>query len=82
MNKTWAKETDKLFFKHLPLTLNKAIKREQRISKSTPFSLESTIQVRTIAVSVSLVHLKIEMSLQFKESKMKERDGLQAYKTS
>lgn len=73
---------DKLFFKHLPLTLNKAIKREQRISKSTPFSLESIIQVRTIAVSVSLVHLKIEMSLQFKQSKMEERDGLQAYKTS
>lgn len=73
---------DKLFFKHLPLTLNKAIKRKQRISKSTPFSLESTIQVRTIAVSISLGHLKIEMSLQFKESKMEERDGLQAYKTS
>ena len=47
-----------------------------------PFSLESTIQVRTIAVSISLVYLKIEMSLQFKESKMEERDGLQAYKTS
>ena len=70
---------DKFFFKRLPLMLKKGIKRKQRFSKSTPFSLENLHVIqgrRAVSMSVSKVHLKIGMSLQFTDSKVKERDDL------
>lgn len=73
-----------ILFKRLPLVLKKGSKRKQRLSKSTPLSLEklTVIQVRAVSMSVSKVHLKIGLSLQFTESKVEERDGLQVYKTN
>lgn len=37
---------------------------------------------RAVSVSVSKVHLKIGMSLQFTDSKVEERDDMQVYKTN
>lgn len=76
---------DKLSFKHLPLIMKKTIKRKHRLSEFTPLSLEklSVIPIRReISMSVSQVHLKTGMSLQFTDCKVEKRDGLQVYKTN